>query len=248
MEFQFQKEFWPLWLYLIFEIVVVLIFLAWLFGDLKKIWHWLKGSRTTYFLDRRGYFISTPARLRTDKQRDHYNWRGNLMTDYWNSGSNIEVSRGSFRRRSAIYGPAAKNWKIAKASLGCNAQGGFGADWVDLVDRSSLPVERALELINKDDSSLQGLMIENARQRYRITELERELALSNENKDEALAVLRALEFKILDGKQRFRSPAAQEIRANIRFAFREMGTRSLVGCRVDKWRAKFSRPDSNILI
>ncbi|GEM_PF-4289069 len=133
----------------------------------------------------------------------------------WLKGSSssaiIEISCGPFRRRSAIYGQAVKSWKISKVSLGCNSQGGFGAEWVDLIDCSSLPVERALNLVNKY-SSFQDLMVENARQSYRIAELERKFADSERQLKNKSAGIKAVLRLIKQDKNLYRSKTSGWIR------------------------------------
>lgn len=228
-------EMWPLWLPLFFEVLLFVIFIFWLSGDSNKFWHWLKGSSVTYYIDESGFVRSTTKKLRTPADRIGTNMKPN------NQGV-IEINQGWFRLSSTIYGDFHIGpWKIAKASKGCNAQGGFGADWVDLVDCSSLPVENALHLINKY-SSLQALMIENGNQHNRITELEKA-------RTEPLAVLIALDTKMLHDKQRFRSPAAKEIHANIRFALRELFASGLTTDpnRSVAWMKNLEKPEAKVL-
>ena len=212
-------------------LIVCAIFLIAYFEPEKRIFRWLKGSRTRYWIDHYGDFRKTGVSVHSFEEEVK------RIT-----GPSIEISRGPFRRRSAIYGSAAKDWQIARVSLGNNAQGGFSADWVDLVDRSSLPVEHALHLIN-EYSSLQGLMIENRGQRNRIAELEKASV-------EPLAALRALDSKMLHNKQRFRSPAAKEIHANIRFALREIFVSEITSNppgSATRWMERFEKPEASVL-
>jgi hypothetical protein len=221
-------------LYVPIAFLGVLVYVYW--NKFKKFFRWLKGSRVSHCFREDGTYYKISAKLRTVGDR-YFQPECDRPV-----GSVIEINYGPFRRRSAIYGPADKNWKIAKTSLGCNAQGGFGEDWVSLTELSSLPVERALHLINKQ-SSLQALMSENGDQRNRIAELKKAST-------EPLAVLRALDLKMLDDKQRFRAPAAKEIHANIRFALRELFVDGLItnpNSSVAAWMEKFEKPEAKVI-
>ncbi len=145
-------------------------------------------------------------------------------------GSVIEFNYGFFRWQSAIHGPAAKNWKIAGTYQAMN-----GWDCVELQDRLSIPVETALRIVNTYPS-LQAML-------DRIAELEKASV-------EPLAVLSALDIKMLDDKQRFRSPAGKEIHAHIRFSLREIfvsGITSNPTSVVAKWMERFECPEAKVV-
>ena len=195
----------------IVTILFILLILTWLLAYTKtghKFFRWLKGSRTTYYLSEGGFVKSSTKKLRTPADRVGIDMKPS------NQGV-IEISRGWFRPSSAIYGDYHIGpWGIAKASRGCNAQGGSGGDWVDLVDCSSLPVERALHLINKY-TSLQALMLENSNQRNRIAELEDKLVWTESHRKTWLASLEAIRQEIESDRQQYRSQAAQKIRTRV---------------------------------
>jgi len=174
----------------------------------KRYWRWLKGSRVSYYFSDGGLVRSSTKKLRTPADRVGIDMNPS------NQGV-IEISRGWFRSSSAIYGDYHLGpWGIAKASRSCNAQGGSGGDWVDLVDCSSLPVERALHLINKY-TSLQALMLENRNQRNRIAELEDKLVWTKSHRKTWLASLEAIRQEIESDRQQYRSQAAQKIRTRV---------------------------------
>jgi len=163
---------------------------------------WFKGSRTSYFVSRdnssgcpKGTVIHTWWKLRTLKERLLYCNGKNEEGDW----SVIEISRGPFRRRSAIYGPAAKNWRIAAIYRIM-----IEVDCIELQGGLNLPVNKAVQLINTY-SSLQVML-------DRIAELERELSVANMRRTELRAALKAL-LEVVDAdRQKYRSRAAQHIR------------------------------------
>lgn len=195
----------PMW---VVVFVVLLLLASWecITNDsvnFIRFFDWLKGSRTSYF--------TTYGRLRCDGRAFR---TANDRTGYVIDDSVIEINRGPFRRRSAIYGPAAKNWRIAKTSKGCNAQGGFGADWVNLIDRSSLPVERALHLVNRYPS-LQAMLGRIAELEQQVGKLQDKLAWTESHRKTWLATLEAIRQEIESDRQRYRSQAAQKIRTRV---------------------------------
>ncbi len=237
--------FWPLWLYLIFEIAVVVIFLSWINGDLEKPWCWLKGLRKTYFLSGKSegeYIKETPAKFRSSVQR--YDSWGYLQK------SVIEINRGLFRRRSAIYGNAARFWKITGGTE-------FSLPgMVVLENKAGLMVERALKLINtyqslgdmldriaeleKDLGSSQFQCEEFCK---RLIETQRELETANDRRWEWLAIVEALLEIIESDRQRYKSEPAQHIRECISRAYSSM--RSVREPKADpntvhKWSSAFN--------
>ncbi len=143
------------------------------------------------------------------------------------SHSVIELCRGPFRRRSTLYGLNSENWKVAVGHWDVNS--------IELQDRKGLPTKTALKLVNKY-SSLQAML-------DRIAELEKVGT-------EPLAILRALDIKMLDDKQRFRSPAVKEIHANIRFALRELFVEGLLtnpNGSVANWMQRFEEPKAKVI-
>ena len=176
---------------------VIIFFVVLLCPDVIR--SWLKGSRKIYYIDLSGN-VRSCSDLSYALERTKV--------------SVIKICRGLFRRRSAICGLAANNWKIDRASLGLNSQGGFGADWVEMTDRSGLPVEKALRLINKSNT-LQDFMLDNDHQRNRIAELEGELNQARERLCRWHSGTQALLEVIKKDKQKYRSPAAQKIRCNL---------------------------------
>ncbi len=193
-----------------------------------KVFRWLKGSRKSYYL-------SNKFEIETDKEL-----LGSLTTrsEFGIGGSIIEISRGPFRRRSAIYGPAAKNWKIDGDWFNSfvDLQHGY---CVSLIDNHGLPIEQALRLINTYPS-LQAML-------DRIANLEAELLHARSKVAERAAVLQALDQKLTADKQRFRGSPAKEIQANIRFALRKMGEQNVYRQSVDVWLTEIEKPEANIL-
>ena len=169
---------------------------------------------------RKIYFIDLSGNVRSDSGSFSY------ILD-WAKGTVIETSHGFLRWRSAIYGEAEQNWRVTSDRAWPNT-----LRWVYLKERRGLRIEDALLLINTYPS-LQAML-------DRIAELEKASV-------EPLAVLRALDLKMLDDKQRFRSPAVKEIHANIRFALREIfvsGITSNPNEAVASWMERFEKPEA----
>ncbi|HEY4474843.1 MAG TPA: hypothetical protein VJC06_02890 [Candidatus Paceibacterota bacterium] len=84
----------------------------------------------------------------------------------------------------------------------------------------------------------------------RITELEGQLYNEFQSKHQALAVLWALQGKILKDKQKFRSPTSQEIRANILFALTQMGIKEgdIEVMSASEWSERFSQLGVNVVV
>ncbi len=141
-------------------VVVIMAWLTWewTFG---KLWRWLKGSRVSYYFES-GYHGSLGlfAQNQTAKIREA-GQRALLLV----SGFAIEISRGPWRRPSAIYGEGPRFWTIVQDWQS------NGVDWVRLEDMRGLRVKTALQMINRYPS-LEALV-------DRIAELERELANTN---------------------------------------------------------------------
>ena len=161
-------------------------------GTATRFRTWLQGSRTSYYINSTGMVAHTHWRLRTVNQWKIY---GGVDID----ASVIEISSGFWRRRSAIYGPAAKNWKIAGIYRIM-----MEVDCVELEGLSGVPVETALKIINAYPS-LQAML-------DRIAELEKNLKVANTRRVELRAMVRALLEVIQGDRQKYRSRAAQHIR------------------------------------
>lgn len=136
-----------------------------------KVFRWLKGSRVSYHFR---WNAKEPGNQKVHATSGKFRTK-NERTEVGVCGSVIEVSRGLFHRRSAIYGPVAKNWQIANVDKVSTGTG----DWVHLKDELGLPLEEALQLINTYPS-LQAVLDENTAQRNRIAELEQALSVSRE--------------------------------------------------------------------
>ncbi len=201
---------------------------------------WLKGNRITYYFQRqtnlkglKSEVYQTSAKLRTDNDLQDFCHRNG----YDVVGLRLELNQGVFRQRSAIYGGGVPmRWKITRTGKDISdVAGNPDVDWVKLNDCQGLPVETALQLINTYPS-LQAML-------DRIEELEKASV-------EPLAALRALDNKMLDDKRRFRSPAAKEIHANIRFALREIfvsGITSNPTKPVAVWMERFEKPEAKVI-
>lgn len=110
----------------------------------------------------------------------------------------VEINRGPLRRRSGIYGPAAENWEVEPLGTG------------DLICLSSKEVNHpidALRLINTYPS-FQAML-------NRIAELEGKLETANSRRQDMLAAFYTLRQIMVADKQRFRSPAAQNIAKSV---------------------------------
>lgn len=218
-----------------YEGVMLIIFLGILIAALinhfgRELFRWLKGSRKLYYLYDDELKISELSARGFDDPR---------MS---NPQSVVEINRSPFRRRSAIYGEAANNWRVIGDRAWPNT-----LRWVYLKDLRGLRIEDALQLINTYPS-LQAMLDRIAELELRPTRLELQnaednLFLANERKVQAVAALQALNIKILDGKQRFRSQTSKEIRDNITFALREMVEIDTYHQAVDLWLEKFSKLD-----
>ena len=184
-------------------VFLILLMLLSLGHGFSRFWRWLKGSRASYYMiEGRNIVESTPYSLRTRPV-----WPVLPVFKYI-TGSVVEVNRGPFRRRSAIYGDAAGNWEVVEVNSGSYTRVGLR----DLT--MSLPVESALRLINTYPS-LQAMLDEIERQKNQIVELEKQLEFAEKDKKEWTVKLRKLVAKIIKDKQRFRSQAVQEIRESL---------------------------------
>jgi len=173
----------------IFLMVIILLLAIRVLG--VELWHWLKGTRVSYFL--------TYGKLRCDGRAFRTrNARAGYVID---DGTLIEISRGLFRRRSAIYGFDTGNWEIVRdAYLNGAVPPG---DYVWLGDRESLSVETALRLINTYPS-LQAML-------DRIDELEKDLSETRESFLNLHADIEAIIKLVKTDKQGYRAPAAQRM-------------------------------------
>lgn len=171
--------------------LVVIIFIALVCPKrLVQLGDWLKGSRTSYYFrskppeqDGRPALRATGLRLKDEGVRA---WH------FVGGGSVIEINRGPFRRRSAIYGQQGF-WKVARSYLGSPLQD--EGDRVNMIDTWGLPVETALKLVNAK-MSLQGLL-------NRIAELEKRQKSAEAKFQMVYAAVVALRFQILSDKQRY---------------------------------------------
>ena len=113
------------------------------FNGSARVFRWLKGSRVSFYLR------ASDGGL----EYQSCNMRGAISVPV------IELSRGPFRRQSALYGRNSENWKIAVGHWNVNS--------IELQDRKGIPVKTALKLVN-DFPSLQAML-------DRIANLEEEL-------------------------------------------------------------------------
>ena len=185
-------SFWALVVLSVLALVSVLVLL---FKDeWRKFFRWLKGFRKIYYRQHHPCYglqvYSCPNRLRA------IDWS---CVD----GSVIEINRGPFRRRSAIYGPAADFWRIA-GSWHRERTG----DWVRLEQvLQGLKVEVALQFINTYPS-LQAML-------DRIDELGRERLDDKAKIQELSAAICALYKQIISDRQRYRGAVALELRHDL---------------------------------
>jgi hypothetical protein len=171
-------------------------------------WYWLKGSRVSLFL----------------RASD-----GGLATSFFRmrkaiSIPVIELSRGPFRRRSALYGKNSDNWKVAAGHWNVNS--------VELQDRKGLPVKTVLRLVDRW-SSLQALLDDNervwtdfrnisglneefrkrvAKQADRIAELEAQLKNSEVQRVHFMAAVYAIRRTLIGDRVRHRSKFSEALR------------------------------------
>jgi len=152
------------------------------FEHLPMFFRWLKGSRMSFYL--------RPSNGGLGYQS--CNMRGAILH------SVIELSRGPFRRRSAIYGKNSKNWKVVV--------GHWDKNCIEIQEREgiSVTVEEALRLVTQY-SSLHDIL-------DRIAELERECNTGSIRRSELRAIVRALLEIINADRQKYRSQAVQHIR------------------------------------
>lgn len=174
---------------------VGVIFCFFFWPRIVQFYHWLKGSRKSYYFGANQRVVDSSE-----------NFRESIRPV-------IEINRGLFRRRSAIYGSGPRHWQVADVSVGRD-----GTNWIELQERRGLVVGRALELINTYPS-LQAMLDRiaelekaGAEQKMRITKIEKE-------RDEQRFVRRSLEFgvsallkKIEADRQRFRSEPSKRIK------------------------------------
>lgn len=169
-------------------VVIILLIILWELivnysVNLLSFLSWLKGSRTSYYISANG--------LRLEKSSD--NRRESIQPV-------IEINRGLFRRKSAIYGSHAKNWKIMRS---WNWKDGDGRDCISLGDTKGLRAEVALKLIEKHES-IQDIL-------DRVDELERQLSETKEKFENFGINVEAIIHIVKGDKQRYRAPAALRI-------------------------------------
>lgn len=231
-------SFWPLWLYLIFEIAVAMIFFAWLNGDLKKIWRWLKGSRVSYYLVNEE-IKSVPRRIGAEERIDHL--RGIPV---------MEIGRKRFKARGTILDFGENHFQILKVH---KVNTGIG-DWVYLKDQVGLPLEESLHMINLYPS-LQAMLDRIAELESRPTQLELQAAkdnlfLANKQRQDWHAGTIAI-LRLIDGdKQRYRSQAAKSIRENLEYlrqcqwSYDESRPSDEI---ISMWLDKLSKPEAKVV-
>jgi len=133
------------------------------------------------------------------------------------SGSIIVIRKGWFRRRSAIYGDAAKNWRIN----GVVKRSGWDSDMVQLQDQFGLPVGEALQLINRYPSLATMLdeiaLLKQERDSLR-QQSEKQLERANQNGLQLWAAIEALRAALDEDRPRFRSQASEAIRRYLEIA------------------------------
>jgi len=204
-------------LFLIFVVGLVLLFLTAGKWPFVEFFRWLKGSRMSHYLTTTpGYekvYTTHPGyKLRTEGQRRSF-YKIKL-------GSIIEISHGFLRRRSAIYGEAAKNWRVTSDRAWPNT-----LRWVYLKDKRGMRIEDALPLINIYPS-LQAMLdriaelekelrsteasLEN--RNNRVLELEKDLAHAEDKRKQWWATIKAVLCIINEDKPRYRSTPAKHIR------------------------------------
>ncbi|MBI2062563.1 MAG: hypothetical protein HYT64_02655 [Candidatus Yanofskybacteria bacterium] len=179
-------------------VFTLLLYVGLFFPQLRILVKWLKGSRKTYYLGSRD--ISPLRSTNTTLEELTRIADPGVITE-----SMIEISRGPFRRRSAIYGSAAKNWKLVGSWLDHE-----GGGVVELQDTFGITLGNVLRLINTYPS-LQAMLNENDSQKKRIAELEKELSETRESFSNLHADVEAVIKVVKNDKQKYRAPAAQRI-------------------------------------
>lgn len=202
--------------------------------SLRTFFRWLKGSRKTYYLGTRDI---SPLRSTdfTPEELARIADPGVLAEPV------IEISRGLFRRRSAVYGKA--QWQIQKDwhEFGLDP---VGADRVSLTDTRGLLVETALQLINTY-SSLQAMLdriaeLESRPTRLELQNAEDNLFLANERQQELAAAIIALREQILSDRQRYRGVVPQELRHDLQLILNEVNISvSATDSRLKTWSERF---------
>ncbi len=205
------------------SLILILVIVGPLWPEVKQFFRWLKGSRTSYYLEgpddaRNAKMASMPNRFKTI----------GLYHD-----SVIEINRGFWRRRSAIYGPAAKNWKIVGIFRIM-----MDVDCVELQGGLNLPVNKTLQLINTY-SSLRAMLDRIAKQEKRIADLDKEYKVIVDG-------IVALRARIIVERQRFRSPAVQKIRECLEMILGEVDKECFVQADPEAWERRFmgQRPEN----
>lgn len=212
-----------IWATAVLYIAVLLLLCAYLYSDFfKKTWRWLKGSRVTYYIYESGFVKSTTKKLRTPADRIGINMKPK------NQGV-IEINQGWFRPPSTIYGDFHIGpWEITKA---WRFGRGDDCECVNITDTRGLRVDTASGMINTYPS-LQAML-------DRIAELEKEHQVLVEG-----AV--ALRLRILGDKQRFRSPAVQQVREYLEMILKEVKKEDLERANPEAWGRRFvgQRPEN----
>lgn len=185
-------------LFLMFVIGLVLFSLVAGRWPFVEFWRWLKGSRTIYYIDLFGNVRSCSDSL-------------SCALD-WTRDSMIKISCGPFRRRSAIYGPASKAWKIVRGKA-WPEEGQETPARIYLEDREGLSEGIALETVNAY-AGLQALL-------NRIAKLEIEHKSDLEKLRKVNTAIVALFDKIISDKQRYRGVVALELRRDLQAVITE---------------------------
>jgi len=178
--------------------VVWFIWLTWAaWGD--RFLRWLKGLSESYGLDQSSGELKIISRpLRRDVQRKDCGLQSTV----------IEVRRILlFQNWAKIFGEGAEHWKIARVS------GPAGRD-LHLIDLDGLGISAALRTVNMG-KPLEGLLDRIDELEHQVKHLQKVEDHADERRQESLAAIFALRRIIQNDKQRYRSPAAQNIASYI---------------------------------
>lgn len=177
--------------------------------QITRFFRWLKGSRKTYFFLERNSagkeIESSKATFRTQSERKY-------AVDPARD-SVTEITRGLFRRRSAIYGNTANSWLIVRDWFD-PIPDALRGDWVSLADARGLPVKEALEVVNRYPS-FQAML-------KQIAELEKGHLGDEAKIRELSAAIVALREQILSDRQRYRGVVALELRHDLETVINEV--------------------------
>lgn len=175
-----------------------------------QLWRWLKGSRKHYIL------------------RDGHVRECDLGMLNYGTDTQVEITEWLFWKWGRVYGKNSARWNIRYVRDNPMVAGSYE---LLLEDRGRQSIKTVLCVVNTA-LSFPALL-------DRIAELEKKLQEAELEKSEWAAGMEALRRRIMDNKQRFRSPAAKAIRENIEEAFREMPAIKIDEHIVEKWLAFF---------